>query len=104
MKEGKEQALLVMTLCFMLAVFYFEYWLQDLVSLYSRNFKEINLKPWLHSFLLADAYFTCVQVDFVNVSIVWKPRVEGGGLGKTCCLTLIGKELARILHHLWEVF
>ena len=62
--------MLVVTLCFMLAVFYFEYWLQELVSLYSRNFKEINLKPWLRSFLPPHAYFTSVQVDFVNVSIV----------------------------------
>ena len=102
MKEGKEQTLLVMTLCIMLAVFYFEYWLQDLVSLYSRNFKEINLKPWLHSFLLAIAYFTCVQVDFVNVSIVWKPRVEVGGVGKTCCLTFIG--ILRLLPALQNCF
>ena len=82
MKEGKEQTLLVVTLYFMLAVFYFEYWLQDLVSLYSRSFKEINLKPWLRSFLLATAYLTLVHVDFVNVSIVWKPRVEVDGVGK----------------------
>ena len=74
--------LLVMTLCFMLAVFYFEYWLQDLVSLYSRSFKEINLKPWLHSFLLAAAYFTLVHIGFFNVSIVWKPRVEVDWVGK----------------------
>ena len=58
--------MLVVTLCLMLAVFYSEYWLQDLVSLCSKNFKEINLKPLLHSFLLAAAYFTCVEIDFVN--------------------------------------
>ena len=45
LKEGKGQTLLVMTLCLMLSVFDSEYWLQDLVSLYSENFKEINLKP-----------------------------------------------------------
>ena len=74
----------------MLAVFYFEYWLQDLVSPYSRDFKEINLKPWLHLYLLATAYFTCVQVDFVNDFITWGPRVEVDGVGKTCCLIFIG--------------
>ena len=41
------------------------------------------MKPWLCSFLLAGAYFTCVQVDFVNVYFVWKPRFEVGGVGKT---------------------
>ena len=66
LKEGKGQTLLVVTLCLMLAVFYSEYWLQDLVSFCSKNFKEINLKPWLCSFLLAAAYFTCVQIDFIN--------------------------------------
>ena len=66
LKEGKGQTLLVVTLCLMLAVFYSDYWLQDLVSLCNENFKEINLKPWLRSFLLASAYFTCVQIDFVN--------------------------------------
>ena len=90
LKEGKGQMLLVVTLCFMLAVFYSEYWLQDLVSLCSKNFKEINLKPWLHSFLLASAYFTCVQVDFVNDFIVRGPRVEVDSVGKTCCLIFIG--------------
>ena len=28
-------------------------------------------------------------MDFVNVSIVCGPRVEVGGVGKTCCLTFI---------------
>ena len=74
----------------MLAVFYSEYWLQNLVSFCSKSFEETNLKPWLHSFLLASACFTCVQVDFVNVFIVWKPRVEVGGVGKTCCLIFNG--------------
>ena len=69
MKEGKEQNV-GQDFCFMLVVFYFEYWLQDLVSLYSRNFNEINLEPWLHSFPTACSYFTCVRVDFVNVSSV----------------------------------
>ena len=64
-----------MTFCFMLAVFYSDYGLQDLVSLCSENFKEINLKPWLRSVLLAGAYFTCVQIDFVNDFIAWRPRV-----------------------------
>ena len=86
----------------MLAVFYFEYWLPDLVSLYSGNFKEINLKPWLCSFLLAAAYLTCVQVDFVNVSIVWKPRVEVGGVGKTCCSIFIS--VLRLLPALQNCF
>ena len=75
LQEGKGQTLLVMTLCLMLAVFYSDYWLQDLVSLCSENFKEINLKPWLHSFLLAGAYFTCVQIDFDYYFISWGPRV-----------------------------
>ena len=74
----------------MLAVFYFDYLLQDLVSLCSKNFKEINLQPWLHSHLFAGAYYTCVQIGFVNVSIVWRPRVEVVGVGGTCCLTFIG--------------
>ena len=59
----------------MLAVFYSEYWLQDLVSLCSKNLKEINLKPWLCSFLLAAAYFTYVQIGFVNDFIAWRPGV-----------------------------
>ena len=75
LKEGKGQTLLVMTFCFMLAVFYFEYWLQDLVLLCSQNFNEIKLKPWLHSFLLAGVYFTCVQIHFVNDFISWGLRV-----------------------------
>ena len=50
--------------------------------LLQKNFKEINLKPWLHSLLLAGAYFSCVQVDFVNVHFVWKPRVGVVGVGK----------------------
>ena len=74
----------------MLAVFCSEYWLQSLVSFCRKNFKEINLKPWLHSFLLASAYFTCVQVDFVNDYFVCKFKVEVGGVGKTCCLIFIG--------------
>ena len=86
----------------MLAVFYFEYWLQDLVSLYSRNFKEINLEPWSCSFLPAGACFTCVQVDFVNVSIVWQPRVKVGWVGETCCLTFIG--ILRLLPALQNCF
>ena len=80
----------------MLAVFYFEYWLQDLVSPYSRNFEEINLKPWLHLFLLATAYFTCVQVDFVNDFITWGPRVEVDGVVRNpvlCCLFWLGWSL-----------
>ena len=75
LKEGKGQTLLVVTLCLMLGVFYSEYWLQDLVFLCGKNFKEINLKPWLHSFLLAGAYFTCVPIDFVNDFIAWRPGV-----------------------------
>ena len=47
MKEGKEQNV-DRDFCFMLAVFYSDYLLQDLMSLCSKNFKEINLKPWLH--------------------------------------------------------
>ena len=47
--------MLVMTFCFVLAVFRFGYWLQNLVFIYSRNFKEINLKPWLCSYLLDGA-------------------------------------------------
>ena len=81
MKEGKEQNV-DRDFCFMLAVFHSDYLLQDLVSLCSKNFKEINLKLWLRSFLFASAYFTCVQDGFVNVSIVWKPWVEVGGVGK----------------------
>ena len=56
----------------------------------NKNFKEINLKPWLHSFLLAGAYFTCVQIYFVNDFIAWGSRVEVDGVGKTCCLIFIG--------------
>ena len=58
--------------------------------LLQKNFKEINLNPCLHSFLLASAYFTCVQVDFVNDYFVCKSKVEVGGVGKTCCLIFIG--------------
>ena len=102
LKEGKGQTLLVVTLCFILAVFYSEYWLQNLVSFCSKNFKGINLKPWLHSFLHAGAYFTCVEVDFVNDFIVWKPRVEVGGVGKTCCLIFLG--ILRLLPALQNCF
>ena len=72
----------------MLAVFYSECWLQSLVSFCSKNFKGINLKPWLCSFLLAGAYFTCVQVDFVNDFIVCKSKVEVGGVGKNLLLDI----------------
>ena len=65
--------MLIVTFCFMLAVFYFDYLLQDLVSLCSKNFKEINFQPWLHSFLFAGAYFTCVKIG--NDFIAWRPRV-----------------------------
>ena len=86
----------------MFAVFYSEYWLQNLVSFCSKNFKGINLKPSLCSFLHAGAYFTCVQVDFVNDFIVWKPRVEVGGVGKTCCLIFLG--ILRLLPTLQNCF
>ena len=79
----------------MLAAFYSEYCLQNLVSFCSKNFKEINLKPWLHLFLLAGAYLTCVQVDFVNDYFACKSKVEVGGVGKTCCLIFIG--ISRLL-------
>ena len=94
--------MLIVTFCFMLAVFYFDYLLQDLVSLCSKNFKEINLQPWLHSYLFASAHFTCVQIGFVNVSIVWRPRVGVGGMGETCCLTFIG--ILRLLPALQNCF
>ena len=32
--------------------------------------------------LFASAYFTCVQVDFVNVYFVWKPRFMVGEVEK----------------------
>ena len=94
--------MLIVTFCFMLAVFYFDYLLQDLVSLCSNNFKEVNLQPWLRSYLFAGAYFTCVQIDFVNVSIVPRSRVEVGGVGETCCFTFIG--ILRLLPALQNCF
>ena len=69
LKEGKGQALLVMTLCFMFAVFYSEYWLQNLVSFCSKKFKEINLKPWLHSFLHAGAYLPVCKLILLMTSL-----------------------------------
>ena len=86
----------------MLAVFYSEHWLQDLVSFCSKNFEETHLKLWLCSFLLAGACLTCVQVGFVNVFIVWKPRVKVGGVVKTCCLIFIG--ILRLLPALQNCF
>ena len=48
------------------------------------------MKPWLHSFLPAGAYFTCVQVDFVNVHFVWEPMMEVGGVRKAKVLIFVG--------------
>ena len=86
----------------MFAVFHSEYWLQNLVSFCSKNFEEINLKPWLHSFLLAGAYFTCVQIDFVNDFIVCESKVEVGGVGKICCLIFLS--ILRLLPALQNCF
>ena len=82
LKEGKGQTLLVVTLYFVLAGILFLVWLQNLVSFCSKNAKRLILKPWLHSFLLAGAYSTCVQVYFVSVHFIWKLGVEVGGVWK----------------------